>query len=173
MLHPHPPTHTHTHTHCGPQDALHKEASIKHQSQRAARALEKSSPALLSEHQVSLKYLQAVAGVRFGLSVAAEQLKNGHVDERLLRATYELCIDRRVNVVDSVDTTGPLLYLVKLLIRQFGYPCLEAVCKVYPWILPEELKKSDTVKIKCRECLTSVNYYDLPFRKRRKYLILS
>ena len=130
--------------------------------------LEESSLTLLSEPQVSLRYLQAVAGVRFGISVASEQLKNGHVDDRLLRATHDLCVDRRVNVIDPsgrVDTTGPLLYLAKLLIRQFGYPCLKSVCEVHPWILPEELKKKNKVN-KCRECF--VIYHKMPFLGRAK-----
>ena len=82
--------------------------------------------------------------------MAAEQLKNGCADDRLLHITHDLCVDHRVNVVDPtgrVDTTGPALYMLKLLIRQFGYSCLKAVSTSHPWIIPEELRKGDEVRL--------------------------
>ena len=124
-----------------------------HLSHEVAEILEESYLSLehtcADESMVSLQYLQSVAGVRFGLSVVAEQLKNGHVDDRLLRITHDLCVDHRVNVVDPsgrVDTTGPVLYLLKLLIRQFGYPCLKAVSEAHPWVVPEELRRGEEVR---------------------------
>ena len=120
----------------------------------AAKILEESYLYLVdhpqvNEPQVSLQYLQSVAGVRFGLSVAAGQLKNGDTDSRLLRITHDLCVDHRINVIDPlgrVDTTGPALYLLKILIRQFGYPCLKNVCETHSWIIPEELMQGEEVR---------------------------
>ena len=140
-----------THTHI--QDAHRKRMSTDHSPGEVAEILEESYLSLVehthaNEPQVSLQYLQSVAGVRFGLSVVAEQLRNGRVDDRLLRVTTDLCVDHRVNVIDPtgrVDTTGPVLYLLKLLIRQFGYPCLKAVCEAHHWVVPEDLRRGDEV----------------------------
>ena len=144
-----------THIHCTHyiQDAQRKRFSDS-PSGEVAEILEESYLSLVehthaNEPQVSLQYLQSVASMRFGLSVAAEQLRNGRVDDPLLRVTHDLCVDHRVNVIDPtgrVDTTGPVLYLLKLLIRQFGYPCLKAVCEAHPWVVPEELRRGDEVR---------------------------
>ena len=90
-----------------------------------------------------------MAGVRFGLSVAAELLKNGHTDNRLLLITRDLCLDNRVNIIDPtgrVDTTGPVLYLLRQLIRQFGQDCLKTVSEAHPWVVPEELRGGEEVR---------------------------
>ena len=151
--------HTHTHTH-KPQDAHRKKVICDYQSDEAAQILEKSYLSLV-EHtladkpQVSLQYLQSVAGVRFGLSVAAELLKNGHTNNRLLLITRNLCLDSRVNIIDptgKVDTTGPVLYLLRQLIRQFGQDCLKTVSEAHPWVVPEELRVGEEVR-QWRECV--------------------
>jgi len=61
----------------------------------------------------------------------------------LLRAVRSVCIDPAVNLFDQTeqsDTTGPVLYLLKLIVRQFGFPCLKEVSVEHPWIMPHELK---------------------------------
>ena len=107
-----------------------------------------SSHLALQEHlgtsTASLKYLEAVAGIRFALSILAEQLKSSTVSNPLLRVAEKLCIDTRVNIIDP-DTTGPVFYLIKLLVRQFGFPCLRAVSQLYSWLVPKGLKRADDV----------------------------
>ncbi len=107
-----------------------------------------SSHLALQEHlgtpTVSLKYLEAVAGIRFALSILAEQLKSSTVSNPLLRVAEKLCIDTGVNIIDP-DTTGPVLYLIKVLVRQFGFPCLRAVNQLYSWLVPKGLKRADDV----------------------------
>ncbi len=111
-----------------------------------------SSHLALQEHlgtpTVRLKYLEAVAGIRFALSILAEQLKSNTVRYSLLKVAKKLCIDTRVNIIDptgKLDTAGPVLYLIKLIVRQFGFPCLRAVSRVHSWLVPEGLKRADNV----------------------------
>ncbi|XP_064403130.1 E3 ubiquitin-protein ligase RNF213-like isoform X2 [Halichondria panicea] len=95
---------------------------------------------------VSLQYLESVAGVRLSLSVLAQELKSDRVNSSLLRVARDLCMDTRVNVIDPkgrVDTTGPVLYLMRLLVRQFGFPCLQTVSQAHPWVVPETLRRVD------------------------------
>ena len=101
----------------------------------------------LSGSEVTLKYLQSVAGVRFGFSVVAKQLAQKHdqADDDLLKITRVLCRDLRVNVVEHTDISGPALYLIKLLVRQFGLQCLQVVSETHSWIIPEELSSGNKV----------------------------
>ncbi len=97
---------------------------------------------------VSLQYLEAVAGVRLSLSVLAQELKGDRVNSSLLRVARYLCMDIRVNVIDPtgrVDTTGPVLYLMRLLVRQFGFPSLQTLSQSHPWVVPETLRRVDNV----------------------------
>ncbi len=121
------------------------------QASKVRQILEDSS-LMLQEHlgtlSVSLQYLEAVAGIRFALSILAEQLKSDSVSNALLRVAEKLCIDTRVNIISptgKLDTTGPVFYLIKLLVRQFGFPCLRAVSRVHSWLVPEGLKRADNV----------------------------
>lgn len=96
-----------------------------------------------------------MAKVRYSLSVVAEVLKseekNGQPFMKLLEATKQLCSDREVNCIDPThhrNTVGPVIYLLKLMVRQYGMPCLKAATDVYEWIIPAELK-SEEVLIYC------------------------
>lgn len=101
----------------------------------------------------SLKYLEGVAKVRFSLLVVAEVLKNGENGlnfMELLRAARKLCSDRQINCINPTsrtDNVGPVVYLLKLIVRQYGMPCLKAAAEVHEWIIPTELK-SDEVENK-------------------------
>ena len=97
----------------------------------------------------TLEYLEGVAKVRHSLSVIANILRseqNGIYME-LLRAAKRLCSDRDVNSIDPTgekDTMGPVIYLLKLVVRQYGMPCLKAIAENHDWLIPAELK-SDRV----------------------------
>ncbi len=103
----------------------------------------------LQTPSINLQYLKAIAGVRFAFSVLAQQLKNDRfVSPAILRVARDLCMDTRLNIIDPsgrVDTTGPVLYLIKLLVRQFGFPCLMAVSQTHPWVVPDGLRRADNV----------------------------
>jgi len=105
----------------------------------------------LSHGKISLGYIEGVAKVRFALSVVAEQFHN-HVilKPALLHAVRTVCTDPSINHFDDTgetDTTGPGLYLLKLIVRQFGFPCLTEVSVEHPWVVPHELKKAHEVTI--------------------------
>ena len=104
-----------------------------------------------SHSEISLDYIEGIAKIRFALSVVAE-LFHKHVDMRsaLLHAVREVCTDTSINQVDSTrqsDITGPVLYLLKLIVRQYGFPCLAEVSAACAWVVPPELKKVDEVII--------------------------
>jgi len=102
-----------------------------------------------SHGKISLGYVEGVAKVRFALSVVAEQFhKRITMKPALLHAVRTVCTDSTVNHIDQTeqsDTTGPVLYLLKLIVRQFGFPCLKEVSVEHPWVMPDELKTADEV----------------------------
>lgn len=105
-----------------------------------------------SHSQVSLGYIEGIAKVRFALSVVAELFhEDVAMKSTLLDAVKKVCTDTSINCVDSStkqsDITGPVLYLLKLIVRQYGFSCLEKVSAAYTWVVPPELKKVDEVII--------------------------
>ena len=75
-------------------------------------------------------------------------LKNEHYDVHhhfmdLLRAAGRISSDREVNCIDPTgkkDTVGPVIYLLKLIVRQYGMPYLKAAAEVHEWLIPAQLK---------------------------------
>ena len=66
----------------------------------------------------------------------------------LLHAVRAVCIDTSVNHVDGTgqtNTTGPVIYLLKLIVRQYGLSCLTEVCAAHTWVIPLGLRKADKV----------------------------
>ena len=56
--------------------------------------------------------------------------------------------DTTINHFDDTgqaDTVGPVLYLLKLIVRQYGFPCLAEVSTEHTWVVPPELRKADEV----------------------------
>ena len=102
-----------------------------------------------SHSQVSLGYIEGIAKVRFSLSVVAELFhEDVAMKSVLLDAVSKVCTDNSINCVASTrqsDITGPVLYLPKLIVRQYGFSCLAKVSAVYTWVVPPELKKVDEV----------------------------
>ena len=102
-----------------------------------------------SHGEISLGYIEGVAKVRFALSVVAEQFhKRITMKPALLHAVRTVCTDPSINHIGDTgqtDTTGPALYLLKLIVRQFGFPCLKEVSVERPWIMPHELMTEDEV----------------------------
>lgn len=106
---------------------------------------------------VTLEYLEGVAKVRFGLSVVAELLnqnnqarsqEDGVLVVRLIHQVREVCMDRNINCIDDTeqrDAVGPVVFLIKLLVRQYGLNCLQKASEVHAWIMPEQLKQAEGV----------------------------
>ena len=120
------------------------------QVNRTVEALRQGCKALKdhcqSDGQVSLNYLEAVAKVRFSLSVVAEELKANRLRGDLLAAARETCEDIDLNNTDEGEATGPVVYLLKLLVRWYGFPCLRTIASdEYPWVIPKGLMQGENV----------------------------
>lgn len=116
-----------------------------------------------SEPLITIDYLEGVAGFRFAFMEIAsllhsnfvdDTIKKSHLEQQLqfeiMQLADELCGDPVINTTDFSagvdDVMGPAIYLLKLLVRQYGYPCLRHVSTLYPWIIPKGLDSSDQVK---------------------------
>ena len=121
---------------------------------------------------ISLKYLNAVAQVRFGLYLAAAYLIKGvgfkepvtvlkqedsTISSSLLAVVEKICTDTTVNQIDQVHASGPLMYLLRLLVRRYGMTPLMNICKKYQWVQPPNLELSTEVSTKtcCHHALCS------------------
>ena len=149
------------------QDALYKEFYEKCFAMRIEETnmiLQDGHRALRQHGQitgsgaVTLDYLEGVAKVRFALSVVAELLnqndqprssEDGVLVVRLLHQAREVCVDPNINSIDDTgqrDTVGPVVFLIKLLVRQYGLNCLQRASEDHAWIVPEQLKQTGEVK---------------------------
>lgn len=61
-----------------------------------------------------------------------------HLEFSLIQLAEEVCTDCDINTTDfsdsGVDVVGPAVYLLKLLVRQFGFPCLKKSSKKHQWL---------------------------------------
>ena len=117
-----------------------------------ADILEKAYAVLCAQHtcrfaDLSVSYLEKVAHMRYGLSVVAEIFsREVTVDEkpiiarRLMQIALKICTDKTVNVFDESGCTGPCIFLVKLIVRQYGVACLDKIVEKHPWVVPEVLR---------------------------------
>lgn len=132
--------------------------TLKERIMLAANFL-KNDRSTLSSHvdlsQVTVGDLEAVAGVRFALMVVAEvltgrvtgsneQLFTAQAND-LLRLAEVVCTKVEIRDFDTVDVGSPLIYLIKLLVRQYGSGKLMEVSTAYSWVLPPELKSDQEV----------------------------
>ncbi len=102
----------------------------------------------------SLRYLEGVAGIRFALMEISRILyslfstkdisPSYEVQQsvsRLMQHAEEVC----ANVTGTPDISGPALYLLKMIVRPFGFPCLKFVSEIFEWVIPESLRVSTKV----------------------------
>jgi hypothetical protein len=89
-----------------------------------------------------------VAKIRYSLSVVAEILKDGHRGHHfieLIKVAAKVCSDHKINSIDPTDqqdTGGPMIYLLKLIVRQYGMPHLRVAAQVHDWLIPAQLKST-------------------------------
>ena len=133
------------------QDSLNKRLSsnsltpgeqIHHTVQALREGCEALQDHYQSKGQVSLQYVEAVAKVRFSLLVVAEELQASRLRGDLLIAARELCVDGNFKITNA---TGPVVYLLKLLVRRYGFPCLRTIDEEYPWVIPKDLRQGENV----------------------------
>lgn len=147
------------------QDCLFKEHAsedTKSKLQACTEILTKAHLTLIkykSNPVISIDYLEAVAGTKFAIMEVAIFIHSQLIDEvatrldehskALMEQAKEVCTDTIINITTlyskSVDVTGPVVYLLKLLVRQFSFPCLKQASEKYPWIVPEGLRTSNLV----------------------------
>ena len=102
---------------------------------------------------ISVLLLEGLAKIRFSLSIAADifekqvsskqNIVTSSSIKQLVYTAQNVCCDLKINVIDttgSIDMTGPTVYLMRLLVRQYGMSCLEKVADTYSWVIPKELR---------------------------------
>ena len=110
-----------------------------------------------TEQTINITYLEAVAKVRFSIEETTIFLHSHHngglLDAQQLSELMQLlkkfCTDHLLNSMDfrskSATVFGPGIYLLKLLVRQYGLPLLKQVSEKNPWIIPESLRAVNLV----------------------------
>lgn len=140
------------------QDSLAKKFTshfLPDKVHESTNLLEDGLSALQKHRQTTptLDYLEGIANVRFALSVVAEVLQNEesrYKSKELLEAGEKLCSDREINHIDTsgkTNTVGPVIYLLKLIVRQYGLPSLRAAAENHEWIIPAELKSVEVLQL--------------------------
>lgn len=80
-------------------------------------------------------------------------INDSAVSPYLLTVTERICTDTTVNQIDQVHASGPLMYLLRLLVRRYGMTPVRNVCKRYRWIQPPFLELATEVSTNqgCRQ----------------------
>ena len=108
----------------------------------------------------SIPYLEDIGHLRYGLSVVATILhsevtaaQESITAPNLLRVAREICADDNINVISQSLCTGPAVFLVKTLVRQYGNSCLESVFVNHSWVVPDALQNKSKVMLLISSCL--------------------
>ena len=107
---------------------------------------------------INISYLEGIAEARFALAEVAEFMNDllpssfssipVLLASNVMPSVKRLCEDPKINSTATVlgaDLSGPIIYLIKLLVRQFGFPFLKSISKKYQWIVPKDLDESEEV----------------------------
>lgn len=115
-----------------------------------------------SNPEISIEFLEGVAGARFALMEIANLLHSqltGRSSSKKFKSILlakDICTDHAINTTDfssGVDAMGPAVYLIKLLVRQFGFPCLKRISERHQWLVPRGLQRTDQVGYSSRSLL--------------------
>ena len=113
------------------------------------------NPAPSIEGGITLPYLEGIAKLRYSLTVVAELLhcqysgdrQGHHTHESLLliEMANKCCSDYNLNK----DDTGPGVFLVKQLAKQYGVTSLINITsdRTMQWIIPANLRQSEEVRL--------------------------
>lgn len=139
------------------QDALKRKLSDTACALQVSEVLNEGFQTLVNSpsDSVSVELLESFAKVRFSLSRVADILhrttsKQTSQVEQLLQAAKVVCSNAVVNMIDRSgqhDTTGPSVYLMRVLVRRYGRSSLEKVASAYSWVIPEELTCTQEVRL--------------------------
>ena len=108
--------------------------------------------------KISIELLEGIAKMRYSLSrvayflqgTSSKPVSSNSKMGQFVHMAKLICSDANVNIIDtsgSHDTTGPFVYLMRVLVRQYGMSCLEEVAATYPWVIPRELVGKQEVRL--------------------------
>ena len=101
----------------------------------------------------SIALLEGVAGIRFALMEVALLLHHyqqeseivSHGQSELLQVAERVCTDSTINTMEGHLISGPAIYLLKLIVRQYGFQTLKMVSQRFSWIVPPFFHRDDQV----------------------------
>lgn len=111
---------------------------------------------------INIGYLEGVAGMRFAMmevAILLHMLFDNKEEQdlqqlvkigiHLLQIAEEVCGDFNINTTNFTvgDAVGPAVYLLRLLVKQYGFDCLKNVSAECQWVVPEGLRAIDQVYI--------------------------
>lgn len=81
--------------------------------------------------------------------IAKKSRLQQRLQSEIMQLAEGVCTDPVINTTDFAasgeDVVGPAVYLLKLLVRQYGFPSLKQVSEQHPWTMPEGLRTTDQV----------------------------
>lgn len=108
-----------------------------------------------SHSHMSISYLEGVAGMRFALrefgyilyTFSSEQEKMGQEELQFIELVKDVCNDVIINTTNFSEGVGPAIYLIKILVRQYGLSFFHQVADENKWIIPQGLNSNNQVCI--------------------------
>jgi len=104
---------------------------------------------------LTIEYLEAIASIRCYFHEVAKVFNSicgehhslvNDAEHELIDKVKMLCTNQSMNkTIDSV-ITGPGIYLIRLLVRKYGFSTLIKLSKIFKWVVPEELSSPDQVR---------------------------
>lgn len=110
------------------------------------------------EKKKDVRYLDFVAKLRFGLCVTADMLytyywsgdKFEELNHNQRKALEEMLLTVKKVCHDKGVKTEPSHFLVKQMVRQYGFPCLEKICQedlLTKWIMPAGISNKKVLSV--------------------------
>ena len=111
-----------------------------------------------TQRDITLDLLEGVAKIRYALLVVADLLQqqvnemggaspasyahiiHGAMANRLIEEARHACT---IDLTGERNTTGPIVYLLKMIVHQWGFGCLEKVVERHQWVVPVELRQDE------------------------------
>jgi len=111
-----------------------------------------------SEDTISLEYLEAVASLRYGLSVTSTFISQCYQSEDFYKALQPVEVNaldnlfeevKRVCLLDYYTHTQPHEFLMKFIVRRFGMQFLKQLVDKpnFDWLIPVQLQPEKKVHL--------------------------
>ena len=142
------------------QDALFKQNGqelLQKRINQSLQLMQKGTRDMMENHSTSLPYLEAVAKLRYAISVVAELLyhqqerqtaRRGEGGHHFTHEAHLLVEEAKVCCSHpqlKKQEAGPAVYLVKLLARQYGLSFLTTLTgnPALTWVVPAQFRRSE------------------------------